>query len=100
MRFKHKHPPAAVGVQPIALSPGGHVRLNPLTPRGGPERQLNLLYSVGAAALERHLGQIIVGRSREPWWRQALGRSVAARMIRDAEGFDVLVASLEPEARA
>jgi hypothetical protein len=31
------------------------VKLNPLTPRGGPERQLNLLYSVGAAALERPL---------------------------------------------
>ena len=36
-------------------SPGGQVRLNPLTPRGGPERQLNLLYSVAAAALERPL---------------------------------------------
>jgi hypothetical protein len=45
----------AIGVRPIALSPGGQVRLNPLTPRGGPERQLNLLYSVAAAALERPL---------------------------------------------
>jgi hypothetical protein len=45
----------ALGVRPIALSPGGEVRLNPLTPRGGPERQLNLLYSVAAAALERPL---------------------------------------------
>jgi type IV secretory pathway VirB4 component len=45
----------AMGVRPIALSPGGAVRLNPLTPRGGPERQLNLLYSVAAAALERPL---------------------------------------------
>ena len=43
---------AATGVHPIALSPGGQVRLNPLTPRGGAERQLNLLYSVAAAALE------------------------------------------------
>src|SRR5690242_12876451 len=46
---------AAMGVRPIALSPGGAVRLNPLTPRGGPDRQLNLLYSVAAAALERPL---------------------------------------------
>ena len=46
---------SALGVRPIALSPGGGVRLNPLTPRGGPERQLNLLYSVAAAALERPL---------------------------------------------
>jgi hypothetical protein len=45
----------AIGVRPIALSPGGAVRLNPLTPHGGPERQLNLLYSVAAAALERPL---------------------------------------------
>lgn len=45
----------AMSVTPIALAPGGVVRLNPLTPRGGPERQLNLLYSVGAAALERPL---------------------------------------------
>src|SRR5437763_1751330 len=46
---------SALGVQPIALSPGGSIRLNPLTPRGGPERQLNLLYSVAAAVLERPL---------------------------------------------
>ena len=45
----------AIGVRTIALSPGGHVRLNPLTPRGGRERQLSLLYSVTAAALERPL---------------------------------------------
>jgi len=31
---------AAMGVRPITLSPGGGVRLNPLTSRGGPERQL------------------------------------------------------------
>src|SRR5262245_66434880 len=29
---------AAIGVRPIALSPGGQVRLNPLTPRGAPDR--------------------------------------------------------------
>src|SRR5919197_1583946 len=45
----------ALGVRPIALSPGGAVRLNPLTPRGGAERQLNLLDSAAAAALERPL---------------------------------------------
>lgn len=45
----------AIGVRTIALSPGGEVRLNPLTPRGGRERQLGLLYSVAAAALERPL---------------------------------------------
>jgi two-component system sensor histidine kinase KdpD len=46
------------------------------------------------------VGQIILGRSRESWWRQALGRSVAARMFRNAEGFDLVVASLDGENRA
>jgi type IV secretory pathway VirB4 component len=46
---------AALGVRPITLSPGGSIRLNPLTPSARPERQLNLLYSVAAAALERPL---------------------------------------------
>jgi two-component system sensor histidine kinase KdpD len=46
------------------------------------------------------VGQIIVGRSHESWLRQTLGRSVAARMFRDAEGFDLLVASLDTEPRA
>jgi type IV secretory pathway VirB4 component len=45
----------AMGVRPIALAPGGSVRLNPLTSRAGAERQLGLLYSVAAAALERAL---------------------------------------------
>jgi hypothetical protein len=44
-----------MGVEPVTLSPGSGFRLNPLTPRGGPDRQLNLLYSVAAAALERSL---------------------------------------------
>jgi type IV secretory pathway VirB4 component len=45
----------AMGVVPIALAPGGSVRLNPLTPRAGAERQLNLLHGVAAASLERPL---------------------------------------------
>jgi hypothetical protein len=44
-----------VGVRSITLSPGGSVRLNPLTPQGGLEHRLNLLYSVAAAVLERPL---------------------------------------------
>jgi two-component system, OmpR family, sensor histidine kinase KdpD len=45
------------------------------------------------------VGQIVFGRSRLPGWRQWLGLSVAARMFREAEGFDLTVASLEPEAK-
>src|SRR5262249_21979869 len=52
---EYHRPGEAMGVPAIALAPGGSIRLNPLTPRGGPERQLNLLYSVAAAALERPL---------------------------------------------
>ncbi len=43
------------------------------------------------------VGQIIVGRSRAAWWRQLLGRTVAMRLVQEAEGFDVLIASLEGE---
>lgn len=45
----------ALGVAPIALVPGGEVRLNPLSPRGGRDAQLSLLRSVAQAALRREL---------------------------------------------
>ncbi len=44
------------------------------------------------------VGQIIIGRSRAPWWREILGRSTAMRLVREAAGFDVLVASLDEDA--
>jgi two-component system sensor histidine kinase KdpD len=43
------------------------------------------------------VGQIIIGRSQAPWWRQIFGRSVVMRLIREAAGFDVLIASLDEE---
>lgn len=46
----------ALGVPTIALRPGGLVRLNPITRRGGVEGQLRLLRAVAAAALRRELG--------------------------------------------
>jgi hypothetical protein len=45
----------ALGVRPITLVPGGEVRLNPLSPRGGREGQLSLLRSVTQATLRREL---------------------------------------------
>jgi hypothetical protein len=45
----------SLGVAPITLAPGGEVRLNPLSPRGGREGQLSLLRSVTRAALRREL---------------------------------------------
>lgn len=46
----------ALGVEPVALRPGGDVRLNPITRRGGAEARLGLLRSVAGAALRRPLG--------------------------------------------
>ncbi|HEY6476372.1 MAG TPA: universal stress protein [Polyangia bacterium] len=43
------------------------------------------------------VGQIIVGRSRASWWRQLLGRTVVLRLVQEAEGFDVLIASIDEE---
>jgi hypothetical protein len=45
----------ALGTEPIALRPGGDVRLNPISPRGGRGGQLSLLRSVAQAALHREL---------------------------------------------
>jgi two-component system sensor histidine kinase KdpD len=43
------------------------------------------------------VGQIIIGRSQTPWWRQVVGRSMVMRLIKEAAGFDVLIASLDEE---
>jgi type IV secretory pathway VirB4 component len=45
----------AFGVTPIALAPGGAVRLNPLTPRAGWHGQLRLLQAVAGGSLRRPL---------------------------------------------
>jgi type IV secretory pathway VirB4 component len=45
----------AFGVRPIALVPGGKVRLNPLTRRAGWGEQLRLLQAITAGALHRPL---------------------------------------------
>src|SRR3954453_11488571 len=46
---------SAFGVRPIALVPGGDVRLNPLTRRAGWTEQLRLLQAITAGALHRAL---------------------------------------------
>ena len=44
------------------------------------------------------VGDILIGRSHQPWWRQLLGRSVPLRLVREAAGFDVhIVSFLEEE---
>jgi two-component system, OmpR family, sensor histidine kinase KdpD len=43
------------------------------------------------------VGQLIVGRSRAPWWRQLLGRTIAMRLVKEADGLDVLIAAIDEE---
>ena len=43
------------------------------------------------------VAHLIVGRSRQPWWRQLLGQSVTLRLAREAEGLDLHIVSLESE---
>jgi two-component system sensor histidine kinase KdpD len=47
------------------------------------------------------VGDIVIGRSHQPWWRHLLGRSVPQRLAREATGFDLHIVSLdEKEPRA
>jgi two-component system sensor histidine kinase KdpD len=39
------------------------------------------------------VGQIIIGRSHQPWWRQLLGRSVPLRLVKEANGMDLHIVS-------
>jgi two-component system sensor histidine kinase KdpD len=41
------------------------------------------------------VGHIILGRSRQPWLKRVLGRSVFHRIIEGAEGFDVHIVSFD-----
>ncbi|KFA91661.1 sensor protein KdpD [Archangium violaceum] len=42
------------------------------------------------------VGHIIVGRSRQPWWKQLLGLASDVRLLREGEGFDIHVVSFTP----
>jgi two-component system sensor histidine kinase KdpD len=46
------------------------------------------------------IGNIIIGSSHQPWWRQMLGRSVPVRLVREAQGFDLHIVAFEDEERA
>ncbi|HET6146341.1 MAG TPA: histidine kinase [Polyangia bacterium] len=41
------------------------------------------------------VGQIVLGRSRDAWWRERMGRTAVARMLREGAEFDVFVAARE-----
>ncbi len=48
-------------------------------------------------ARSHNVGDIIIGRSQQPWWTQVVGRSVPLRLVREAAGFDVHIVSLADE---
>ena len=99
------------------------------TPREAPDRidseaQRHLLANIGLArdlgaevvrlqgsdpvpvlidfARSHGVGHLVIGRSRQPWWRQVLARSVPLRLLHEAEDFDVHIVSFgsEPEMEA
>jgi two-component system, OmpR family, sensor histidine kinase KdpD len=45
------------------------------------------------------VGQIVLGRSRDRWWRQLTGRTAVARMLTEGAEFDVYVTARDEEDR-
>src|SRR5262249_37349626 len=45
------------------------------------------------------VGHVIIGRSHQPWWRTLLAGSVPLRLVREGQGFDVDVVSLDEKER-
>jgi two-component system sensor histidine kinase KdpD len=43
------------------------------------------------------VGHVMIGRTHRPWWRQVLGRSFVARMVREAADFDLHIVAHEDE---
>jgi len=41
------------------------------------------------------VGDILIGQSHQPWWRHLLRRSVPMRLMREAQGFDLHIISLD-----
>jgi K+-sensing histidine kinase KdpD len=39
----------------------------------------------------------VLGRSRDAWWRERMGRTAVARMLREGAEFDIFVAAREEE---
>jgi hypothetical protein len=78
---------AAWGVRPVALRPGGAIRLNPLDP--GPEHEGGVVDGEGSTARRRmelltSLASACLGRNLLPRERAALGAALATAAERDA----------------
>lgn len=48
-------------------------------------------------ARSHRVSDVMVGRSRQPWWRRALGRSLPQRLVDEAVDLDVHIVSLDVE---
>lgn len=48
-------------------------------------------------ARSHRVSDIVIGRTRQPWWRRVLGRSPMRRLVEEAEGFDVHIVALDAD---
>jgi two-component system sensor histidine kinase KdpD len=51
-------------------------------------------------ARSHRVKHVILGRSRDPWWKRVLGRSFLLKLLHEAGEFDVTVASLDEEEKS
>jgi type IV secretory pathway VirB4 component len=83
---------AAAAVEPIALVPGGGIRLNPLASRPEEHAQVDLLRAVAVTAIGDHLTQVEAAALRE-----AL-RAIRRRGVREPTLPEVAAALFQPSA--
>ena len=48
-------------------------------------------------ARSNNVGQLIIGRSNQPWWKQVLGRAFPMRVVREATDVDIQIVSMDKE---
>jgi two-component system sensor histidine kinase KdpD len=48
-------------------------------------------------ARSHRVSDLVIGSSRQPWWRRALGRSLPQRLVEEASDLDLHIASLDDE---
>ena len=61
----------------------------PMTFRGS-----DVASTILAFAREYAIKIIVVGKTRQPWYKRLMGRSILERLERDSEGIDILIADV------
>ena len=46
------------------------------------------------------VAHIVLGRSRQPWWRQILGRAPMLRLVRESAGFELHIVAADDQKEA